>query len=361
MPAPDDVDQTGSGDGGNAADDLSPGFETELLALAPGHLSSYWNGRYTADDERRSLSDFAEPDQASLSQVYQLLLELFLALRPHYLETARASRTIGYYVTSGKGDSAISAMQRFGAATLQSGQAAGMARAIHDLRGGAFQTLSFRLEIFDLMPEKRDVQTIFFLTRDHLKIMRNAVCDLDVERFNEDHSKKNHNAQLLVEKWSQTEFLLAEKLAQVRLHCHYTGSLCESCLEFSTLDRIIYNLMNNAARYAADGAIHFFMLPMPPEAPETVRFVFCNAVEPAHRQVLLETFGDDLSEIFRGGFTTDGHGLGMRICADFCSQAFGLSNFETAKEGAYFGSRWIEDQFAVWFHWPIAHDAQPGG
>jgi hypothetical protein len=45
----------------------------------------------------------------------------------------------------------------------------------------------------------------------------------------------------------------------------------------------------------------------------------------------------------------------MRICADFCAQAYGISNFDQAKQGGYFGAEWIDEKFATWFHWPIAH------
>jgi signal transduction histidine kinase len=150
-------------------------------------------------------------------------------------------------------------------------------------------------------------------------------------------------------------FHAAKTPVKVLFQSHYDGALCESCLEFSTLDRIIYNLMNNAAEHSDDGVVHFYLVPLPGDPPVDVRLVFRNQVNEEQQRQLREQFGDDPSEIFRGGFTTGGHGLGMRICADFCAQAYGLSDFQRAKDKGYFGAKWIGDQFTTWFHWPIGN------
>jgi signal transduction histidine kinase len=328
---------------------------TELLALAPTILPSYWEGRFTAENERRLLADFTSLDQSLLRRAYGVLLGLFEEFKGHYTEAARSRNVIQNFVSTGESRLLVSTMQQFGLSTAESNRADAMERVIHDLRGGAFQALACRLDLFNAGIESRGLQSLFFLVRDHLKMMRNAVSDLDVERFILDTSPQNHDAQLLVEKWSHVEFHGAGTPVQVVLNSRYTGTLCESCLEFSTLDRIIYNLMNNAAKYTDNGIVHFYILPVPEITPASVRFVFCNSVDSAHRELLREKFGDSLSDIFWGGFTTGGHGLGLRICADFCGQAYGLSDFPTARESGYFGAEWIRDQFTAWFHWPIGH------
>ena len=333
---------------------LSPS-DTDLLDLAPVKLSNYWKGRFTAENERRHLNHFAPRDQTLLNEVYGTLQELFENLKGHHLELDRLQNIIGAFVDEGRVRSVLRAMNEFGAATIAAGNVPGIDRNIHDLRGGAFQALSFRLELFDPLASAIGLQSIYFLLRDHLKIMRNSVCDLDAERFAADHSKLDHDVHLLVEKWSEAEFAGAACPVEVKLDCRFTGTLCESCLEFSTLDRIIYNFMNNAAKYSSDAKVNFYILALPEPTPASIRFVFCNTVDESHREKLKQKFSDKLGEIFRGGFTTGGHGLGMRICADFCAQAFGISDFEKAMNSGYFGAKWIDDKFATWFHWPIAH------
>jgi hypothetical protein len=329
--------------------------EADLIGLAPTHLPSYWSGRFTAENERRSLRDFSSRDQVVLRQIYETLSTFFESLKPGYLDIDRFRKLIGEFVAAGEVDALVGAMQEFGTSTIQAGERPGIERTIHDLRGGAFQALSIHLELYHDQDEGHGLHSIYFLLRDHLKIMRNGVCDLDPERFAADESPLDHDALLLVEKWSQAEFLGATRPVQIKLDCRFTGTLCESCLEFSTLDRIIYNLMNNAAKYSCDGVVNFYMLPIPQAAPASVRFVFCNALEPSHRSKLEETFDGHLREIFRGGFTTGGNGLGLRICADFCRQAYGISDFQVASDGGYFGADWISGRFAAWFHWPVAH------
>ena len=95
---------------------------------------------------------------------------------------------------------------------------------------------------------------------------------------------------------------------------------------------------------------------MPATDPETVRFVVANPVDDEHRRLLEDQFGDKPGELFRGGFSTGGHGVGARISADFCANAFGISNFDQALDGGYFGAKWIDTFLAVWFHWPVVED-----
>jgi signal transduction histidine kinase len=182
--------------------------------------------------------------------------------------------------------------------------------------------------------------------------MRNCVADLDPVRFQADSLTQDHHVDLLVEKWAQRDFFGKKDLTRIVLDCQFDGTLCESCLEFATLDRILYNLINNAARSTSDGLVHFYILPVPNPSGDNIRFVVANRVSEENRQVLLNKFQDDLSEIFRGGFTTEGNGVGTRICADFCAHAYGIFDFVKAKEAGYFGARWMGDYYTAWFHWP---------
>jgi signal transduction histidine kinase len=325
----------------------------ELLGLAPADLRVCGHGRYTAEDERQLLENFAGPDRIILAETYGRLLELFLAIKPVLLEQERVQNLLRQFAESENFSELFLQTQNLGKSALADASRPAVARAIHDLRGGALQALICRLELFKEGIEVDGMQSVFFLLRDHLKIMRNCIADLDPIRFVEDRAKKNHDAQLLVEKWTQTDFYGASTPVAVDFECRYAGHLCESCLEFSTLDRIIYNLMNNAAKYTADGVISFFVLPVPEPLPKSVRFVICNAVSVQQQATLQDRFSSNLSDIYRGGFTTGGHGLGLRIAADFCCSAYGLSDFQRGQDGHYFGASFLRDRFVAWFHWPI--------
>jgi signal transduction histidine kinase len=324
---------------------------SELQAIAPSRLRLARHDRYQGEEEGLNLDVFAPEDQKLLGRIYETLLRLFHALKPCQHSLADSRQVLREFVSTAEYQNLSGEVSRFGHSTAY--KSAETDRVVHDLRGGAFQALSFRLQLFALDPEVASgIPNCYFLVRDHLKIMRNCVEDLDPERFHQDSLSLAHDAQLLVEKWSHADFHSVKKRVLVDLECHYEGTLCESCLEFSSLDRIIYNLMNNAARHTSDGHVYFYVLPVPEPEEANVRFVVVNAITEEHREILLEKFGDDLGEIFRGGFTTDGHGFGTRICADFCAHAYGIFDFTKAKKGGYFGAQLIGDYFVAWFHWP---------
>ena len=100
--------------------------------------------------------------------------------------------------------------------------------------------------------------------------------------------------------------------------------------------------------------VQFHILPVPKqETAENLRFVIANRVSGDQAKKLAAAV-PDLGQLFRSGFTTDGHGVGMGIVADFCTQAFGIYDDEAARKDGYYGARWIQDTFVSWFHWPVA-------
>ncbi len=327
--------------------------QEEWRALGPSHLPSQRVTRYQGENERRFLRDFASEDRRLLSAIYQTLISLYSELKPFYHDQGRSGEILQRFIASEKYPGLSNQMRYFGHATQASSSVPDCARAIHDLRGGAFQALSLRLELFSSSLETSPGAQIFFLVRDHLKIMRNCVADLDAERFAKDSARKAHAASLLVEKWSMAEFNAVARPVKVSVNCLYEGTLCESCLEFSTLDRVLYNLMNNAAEHTSDGKVYLSLLPIPEDKPEHVRFVIANAISPLHRNVLATAFPGDLTDLLRGGFTTGGHGLGTRISADFCAHAYGVEDFEEARNTGYFGAKLDRNFFVTWFHWPL--------
>lgn len=328
-----------------------------LDALAPLDLVNFRATRYLGDDISMSLDAFTPPDQMRLRKLYQTLQELLAIVRPQ-LDTPEIGvsqlrsfiKRVGWIgvvrETQLLGDSQESASpnQTFG-------------KVIHDIRGGALQALSIQLQFIDLdIAQNGDLHRLFFLTRDHLKIMRNAVVDLDPEGYERDRRDNLHNVRLLTEKWQHATHNVQGNAAQVHVDTYFDGNVSERCLEFAALDRVLYNLMNNAVRNTGDGNVYLAIMPFPQGEPHNLRFVIYNAIQPEQRNLLRSRYGEQLGTLFQGGFTTGGTGLGMRICADFVTNAFGLRTVQEGLSGRYFGANLAGDYFVNWFHWPIAAD-----
>jgi signal transduction histidine kinase len=131
-------------------------------------------------------------------------------------------------------------------------------------------------------------------------------------------------------------------------------AISECCVEFGALDRILYNLLNNACRHSAAERIHLALFPVPDENGENLRFVLLNALKEEDR-VRLRSM--DLKTLFQVGVSSTGSGYGLHVAAEFVAHAFGLASPEEAVADRYLGANLIADQFAIWFHWPIVAEA----
>lgn len=202
------------------------------------------------------------------------------------------------------------------------------------------------------MPEL--TRSLFLLSRDHLKIMRNALLGLDTAKRDADLLPVIHAASLITDKWDHAEIKLPDRTVTVNVQQAYQGPIAESCVEFGAIDRVLYNLMNNAARHSDDGTIKLIVWPFPIcEAPDDLRFVVVNSVSEKDRAALQEKSNvGDLGFLFEAGVSTTGSGLGMSIAADFVSNAYGIAVSQALRE-KYLGAILQDDLFAAWFHWPI--------
>lgn len=326
-----------------------------LLDLAPQGLPAHRTGRYGGEGISVALSDFSPADRTTLGRVYTALLSLRDQLDP-----AGGAR--------GTLDDARATLQRHawgelleGLRQLDTGEAdparPSMRAVVHDLRGGAFQALAIHLQLLDLgLAQPEDLTRIFLLTRDHLKIMRNCIPDLDAQLYARDRVDKAHSVRLLIDKWDQNIYQIPGVSAAVHMDCRFDGNVSERCIEFAALDRVIYNLMNNAVRNTADEQVYISILPVPQDAPQDLRFIVYNRIAPEHAQVLEQRYQGRLGDLFRGGFTTGGSGQGMHICANFVMNAYGLQTVDQALDQGYVGAANREGYFVNWVHWPIVPD-----
>lgn len=330
-------------------------LKTELLRqLAPLQLPNYRKFRFAGDSLRLPMDAFAPIDQDALRHLYCELSVLMDLLKQHWHDDEGTLAAVQQYLQEADWGAINHMMRSFGTQSLEADPPPQMGRVVHDVRGGGFVALSIFLQLIEMgLNDEADVSRLFYLTRDHLKIMRNAVANLDPAGEARDATENHHDIDLIVEKWNNSPHHVADLAATVLVESDYHGSISESCLEFAALDRVLYNLINNAVRFALDNMVYVRIFPLD-DTDEVLRFVVYNRSSAEHLSMLHAKFERTLSEVFLGGFTTGGSGLGLRICAEFVTNAFGLETVEQAMQLGYFGATKHDDYYVAWVHWPTA-------
>lgn len=324
----------------------------ELFELAPIRLPNYRKRRYLGDDLCLPVTHFAASDQERIRALYELLEELFAVLERSREITPEQLIRVGEFVEQLDVRALIKRVQAFGGDSYAATPTELMAKTIHDLRGGGLTLLLNRLQFAQMGELNAEiVRSLFFLTRDHLKIMRNALLGLDDAKRQEDLLPKLHGIDFIVEKWKDAMLGAEERQIRLEVDSHFDGNISECCVEFGALDRILYNLINNACRHTSADAIRLAILPLPKD--ENLRFVLSNPVSATDQARLGER---ELSELFQPGVSSTGSGFGMTVAADFVANAYGLGSRDVAVKKAYLGAKLVDHQFAAWFHWPIAPD-----
>jgi hypothetical protein len=319
-----------------------------LYDLAPLELPNFRQRRYHGDDLCLPLSTFEEKDRARLGTLYDFLQQLQKVLLPG--NDAPVAPYLAEFLRLHPVSEIVEMVGPLGRASYAAAPLPLMAKTLHDLRGGGLTGLLGHLQLAQWGEiDETTVSALHFLTRDHLKIMRNALLGLDDARRNEDLNPKNHGTDLIVQKWHGAFLHGQEREIRLDVHCPQATAISECCVEFGALDRILYNLINNACRHAASDSIRLFLLPVPSENGKDLRFVLVNEVSPADLQRLGAL---NLATLFLEGISTTGSGLGLAIISDFVTHAYGLRDLDQAIEGGYIGATIVEDSFAAWFHWP---------
>lgn len=314
-----------------------------------------------------SIADFRGEDAATVRALYDFLDELHGVARAVYCDGADGGLIGALLRRRGYSERLAPRVTELGVGLEREGLSLALRQAYHDLRGGSYSPLSLVLPIVEEGDElPGDHERIYLLTRDHLKIMRSAVHDLDPERSAADLQPLHHRVDLLGEKWADVDYAIAGAKARIRYLCGFVGSIAECCVEFAALDRVLYNLINNAVRFAADEVVAVRVDPLAAAIPGGdealihVRFAVINRISVAQRSALLDRFGGaDLGELFVGGFTTGGHGVGLRICAELVAHGYHLGELAEGARSGLVGARLVDDHFVAWFHWPGRREGGP--
>ncbi len=329
------------------------------VADTSSSLKNFRKGRYRGDDFCLPLSDFAEPDQVHLLTLYRFLEDLFAVLKRQHDSNTPANRSAALAWLDAQETSAVVKMVRgLGVSSLAGSPSELMCKTMHDLRGGALNALFGHLQLAAMhAPDELELRQLFFLVRDHLKIMRNALVGLNDAKRQADLETRMHSIDLIVEKWQHALVQGADRQTSLEVDCNFHGNIAECCVEFGALDRVLYNLVNNACRHTASGKVTLTIRSFPAgvEQPDDLRFEVRNPVDSADRQRLLDT--GNLRALFQPAVSSTGSGFGMTVALDFVSNAYGLSGRERALEGDYLGAQLTaNNHFVVWFHWPVAAD-----
>ncbi len=323
-----------------------------LQGLAPLHLTNHRVRRYLGDDLCLSVDDFASQDQKAIRNIYAFLQRLFAVLQDQSSGSRREA--VISLLRERSVDQLVEETTRLGINTYAHRPSPILAKTIHDIRGGGLTPLLGQLQFLEMDREAEAVDALYFLTRDHLKIMRNALLQLDDEKREADLLPKAHSTRMLVEKHDGATLHGGGRSVRLTVECPEHVEISECCVEFGALDRILYNLLNNACRHTADDKLRLFLLPIPDvRESENLRLILVNSVSPQDAEHLRNL---DLSTLFTDGVSTTGSGAGLAIVAQFVANAFGITHPEDAVARQYLGARLLDHEFLIYFHWPILPD-----
>ena len=319
-----------------------------LRDLAPLELQNYRARRYLGDDQCYALGLMAAPDQEIIRELYVVLQELFAIVSD---EAPEREQAVQAFITRNDPEELVSRIHHLGRESYEATPSPLLAKTLHDVRGGGLSALLSRMQLVSLgMMDTDALNALYFLTRDHLKIMRNALLGLDDAKRAEDLLPKIHGTDFIVQKWNGARIGGRDRQITMEVECPQPVAISECCVEFGALDRILYNLINNACRHTAGELLRLVLFPVPTAEGEDLRFVLLNPITSADAERL---GGGDLRTLFQTGVSTTGSGYGLSVAADFVANAYGLSTPAAAVDGGYLGARLLVPDFAVWFHWPI--------
>lgn len=324
-----------------------------LDALASDNLTSYCSTRYRGDGFSFALEQFHPLDLERFLSVYsgvERVYTTFLYLRERgevTLETMSPALKVFQ-----NGEIARQARD-LGIDTKD--HSAEFSRALHDVRGGALTSL---LGYFELGLETEiDLLSFIGLARDQAKMMRHSVPELDPIIAEVDTQLAVHTVDGYLEKWRDFKVFAAGSLKRVQVNNSCQGFISERCLETSAIERIVYNLINNAARFSSTDLV---VLNVIRAGTEVSRWVVTNPIDSVQAAWLsrVEAEAGHLSRFFLGGLSRGGNGVGLSSCASLVAAAFGRQSIEEAVTDGLVGCRVIDDTFYSWFHWPMLFPAQ---
>ncbi|MDZ7703017.1 MAG: hypothetical protein U5L04_00855 [Trueperaceae bacterium] len=325
----------------------------------PSDLSNQRDVRFDGRGYELSKNDFALSDRALAEVLHaqaQGMYRTYLAMRdaPEY---ERLEPYVNYFAD----DALRTSLETFGDASKARYEQEGRGEAellelrhiLHDLRGGAMTALIGNAQLVAMEGLEPDfLLDMVMLARDHAKMMRSAIYDLDPDTREAEERFRRHTIVDIVERWQKRRYPADGRTVAVVVDSSYRGDISTRCLERSSLDRVIYNHVNNAVANTAGDRVQLSIA----AGADLVRFTVENSITD-EQQAFLERYADgNFRALYQGGVTQRGHGVGLSVCAELVGASVGLLPDEALKQG-YLGALIHDNIYYAWFHWPRYDDA----
>ena len=320
--------------------------------LAPKDLQIRRSDRYDGGGMSVPLKTFDPEDISLILQVYNTIKTMYdISLYASAHQNQSDFSLFKDQLTKLSSPEFTGIVRAIGTHTTSHGTASSQLQQVgHDIRGGSLMSLIGYAGLLLQDPSNTQfLKTAIALARDHAKMMRNAIPDLDIPVRNADESLKIHHIDSFLDKLDGAVIKFAEKQVEVSVHSTFNGDISNRCLETSAIDRIVYNHLNNAARFTSNGQVNFSVFQI---NTSMIRFIITNEVT-QDQKVWLENNVSDFKQLFEKGTTRDSTGIGLNTCAEFIKESFGLPSTQEAVKQSYIGAKLIKNHFYAWFHWPI--------
>jgi DNA-binding transcriptional MerR regulator len=308
-------------DEGRSIGELAALGREALLAQAPGRGEPFAllrEDRFQGEGLGIELRELATADLVTVLRLYDLLKRTYeLSM---YLGEGTADHLLVQRLCNLNEPDLMDGLGRLGAAT-RSGSLLVRA-ALQHTRWGAVSPLSGYAREFERRgPAPAELRTAILLARDHAKMMRNAFLDLDVPLRQADEAPRAH---LLAPMLAKIHRVRWEAGTSIQVSTDYQGAISARCLETSTIDRLVYDLV----RRMMDARLRTAELRVARQGHALLRFS-------------LELPGPGLEPFQPDEFT-----------ALVVGQAIGLEPEAALKQG-YLGTGEQEDRWQAWFYWPL--------
>lgn len=323
--------------------------EKEIRALAPEQLPVNREMRYGGAHHAITLDQLVADESELVRRLYEKIEILFRTTDPRAADEKQQRAQVEAFFA----DNEMLGLQQQMLKVRDeiASRDAQLALAWNRLAGGPLPSIAdYGLIIAAGIFEREYVRTLYYLSRDALKIIRAAVLDLDPVERARDEAARMHSAELLVEKWKNASYRVFEKQLSVKFDCHYKGNIAERCLEFAELDRIFYEVANNAVQFASEPRLEIGVAAV--DQGRSLRFVFRNPID-EQRAEALEGVVHEGASLFEHGVGEDvDRGFGLGSIADSVLHAYGLEDLFAAEKRGYLGIHFDASTFTLWLHWP---------
>ncbi len=327
-----------------------------IRRLAPDNLPNFREERYRGGRFSVKMNVFSPDEQAILRGHYEQLLKLLGLIKPKDDENddARGERVwaLAHFV---RNNELVQLARQFEILVREAEDNGDRDKAalIRRIASGAFVPIVYHLEIIhEGGAEPEYVQTLFYLTRDHLKSVRSFITDIDPPRRAEDEAEKLHSIDLLIEKWKSATYRVYADAVKVSFENHYHGAVAERCIEFAEIDRIFYQITNFAVEHAANADLGISVAQV--EEAASLRWVFAFHLDSGEAGKLNAVL-DSGRSLFEHEYQPDSPlpaEANLSFVGEAVAHAYGLPDLIVAEKQGYIGTRVDPDRLLVWFHWP---------